>query len=357
MRVLPLAGSYYQMGFEHGSAYAEQIREIAAERVRLCGDPEWVGYSPSTGEVLGFARECLAQHEAYAPHLMEELSGISDSSGVSLAELSILNGYTDFIDTLYAAGKGEAATRRKADNCTAFMVPDGSSDSRQGFLGQTWDMHSTATPYVIMLRIEPEDAPAALIFTITGCVGMIGLNNAGIGVAINNLSGGDGQVGVTWPFVIRRMLEQRHIDDALACLTSANLAGAHNYMLFDGSGNGYNVEAMSSHHHVSPLKSQPVAHTNHCLAKGAIACQRPMQDSSMEDSTRRLDRAQQLLTKPSLSISDLMALTRDRPHICTYSEPPYFDETCGAAIMQPATGKFWAVWGLPSENEFELLQI
>jgi hypothetical protein len=28
-------------------------------------------------------------------------------------------------------------------------------------------------------------------------------------------------------------------------------------------------------------------------------------------------------------------------------------ESSGAAIMRPATGDFWAVWGLPPENEYE----
>ena len=47
----------------------------------------------------------------------------------------------------------------------------------------------------------------------------------------------------------------------------------------------------------------------------------------------------------------LTALTRD-PVICVRATPPTEMETCGAAIMQPATGQFWAVQGLPTDNDY-----
>ncbi len=47
-----------------------------------------------------------------------------------------------------------------------------------------------------------------------------------------------------------------------------------------------------------------------------------------------------------------MALTRDET-ICVRGTPPMHIESCGAAIMRPSTGDFWAVWGLPAENDYE----
>ena len=55
-------------------------------------------------------------------------------------------------------------------------------------------MHDSATPHVILLRSRPADAPDFLCFTTVGCVGMIGLNEAGVAVGINNLLGADGQI-------------------------------------------------------------------------------------------------------------------------------------------------------------------
>jgi isopenicillin-N N-acyltransferase-like protein len=222
--------------------------------------------------------------------------------------------------------------------------------------GQTWDMHATATPYVILINGTPQDSPNFLAFTITGCVGMIGMNSEGIAVGINNLMSTDGQIGVTWPFVVRKILQQDNLESAMDCLTSAPLAGAHNYMLMDKHGDGYEVEAMSSHVHVEKLEADAIAHTNHCLVDRNLTVQRQRPPESQASSEKRLSRAYDLLQEES-SPEDLMDITRDDEAICVRPKPPMNVESCGAAIMRPATGDFWAVWGLPAENDYEHFSI
>ena len=60
-----------------------------------------------------------------------------------------------------------------------------------------------------------------------------------------------------------------------------------------------------------------------------------------------------MLANDSITIDDLMALTRDDVAICTRPKPPMHVESCGAAIMSPSSGDFWAVWGIPADNEYE----
>ena len=197
---------------------------------------------------------------------MAECRGLAAATDLTLAELIIVSGFTDFVDTVYSAcqERKPLAPLLAVDDCTAFIVPDEAADGA-GFFGQTWDMHDTATEFVIMLQVEPNEGPAALVYSTTGCVGQFGMNEHGVAVGINNLLGADGQVGVMWPFVIRKVLQQDNIEDAVACITEAPLAGAHNYLLFDASGVGYNIEAMSTHCAVTPLADAPMVHTNHCL--------------------------------------------------------------------------------------------
>ena len=107
-------------------------------------------------------------------------------------------------------------------------------------------MHDTATDHVVLARLRPDDGPDALVFTTVGCLGQIGMNSAGVSVGINNLTGNDGRFGVTWPTVVREMLAQPTAADALDVLLRADLAGAHNYLILDAGGRGYNVEAMPS---------------------------------------------------------------------------------------------------------------
>ncbi len=389
LRLLELSGSPYAMGYAHGLAYRDDIRRYTLGRVELAGSPGWTGHTTSRADVLALADACVTEHAAYAPDLLEEVRGTADATGLSVAELVITNGFTDFIDLVYAAaqqrvltptpvqpphptpphsregsgstpppqwgrlGGGEQLlTPQAADDCTAFIVPDSRTADGHGFFGQTWDMHDDSTEFVILLRGKPDDGPGYLAFSITGCVGMLGMNEAGIAIGINNLLGGDGQVGVTWPFVVRKALQQTDIDAALACITEAKLAGAHNYLLFDAEGNGYNVEAMSTHCVVTALDRAAIVHTNHCLLPPTIQRSRPRTASSQAASEARLAEAQAFLSDGPVSADDLMELTRRAP-VCVRSTPPLHIESCGAAIMRPATSDFWAVWGPPTDGEYE----
>jgi len=355
IRVLNVAGSYYDMGYQHGKAYRDAIREFTEDRVSLSGDAQWTGRELPRERVLALADACVEEHRAYAPKLMEELQGIADAVDLSLAELIIVNGFTDFIDVVFRAADITLPqpVANVADNCTAFLVPNHRAEHNQGMYGQTWDMHETATPHIIMLHGKPDDAPEYYAFTINGCVGMIGMNDEGICVGINNLSGADGQIGVTWPFVVRKALMQDNIGDALECITDVKLAGAHNYMLMDADGNGYSVERMATSYSVEKLEDQTIAHTNHCLVPKNQAVERERPQDSDHSSKNRLSRAEALLTQTPATPDMLMEITRDGEAICTRPVAPRFVESCGAAIMRPATREFWAVWGLPDENEYE----
>ena len=325
IRVIKLTGKPYDMGWAHGKRFHDEIHMFTEERLHLSQDANWTGHNLSRSAVIALAEACVAEHQAYAPDLMQELQGMADATGLSLAELVINNGFTDFIDVVYNLGDitVPAAPSLVSDNCTAFMVPAERSASGQAFFGQTWDMHASATPYVILIHGQPDNAPDFLTFTITGCVGMIGMNSAGITVGINNLMATDGQIGVTWPFVVRKILQQEDLDAALECLTSAKLAGAHNYMLMDKTGKGYEVEAMSTSLHVHELTDETITHTNHCLIQQNIDVSRERPPESTASSENRLRRARELLAKSAVTIDDLMALTRDDVAICTRPKAAY----------------------------------
>ena len=141
--------------------------------------------------------------------------------------------------------------------------------------------------------------------------------------------------------------------DALACLTGAKLAGAHNYMLMDAQGQGCEVEAMSTRQHIHELGSDTIVHTNHCLIQQNLDVARERPPEAQNSSENRLRRAQELLAKSDVTLDDLIALTRDDVAICTRPTPPMHVESCGAAIMRPCAGDFWSVWGIPADNEYQ----
>lgn len=350
-RTLALTGSPREMGLAHGHACGDEVRRYTAGRVALAGSEAWAGQAMDRAAVLALATDCLDAHHDYAPDLMIELEGIAEATGLTPAELVITNGFTDFIDLAYSRGGGDVATECVEDDCTAFIVPDHLGTDGHGWLGQTWDMHADSAPFVTLLQARPDHSPGFIAFSLTGCLGMIGMNDAGIAIGINNLLGAGGQAGVSWPFVVRKALQQTDIDAATACVTGAKLMGAHNFMLFDRHGQGINIEAMPGHCHVTRSDHAALVHTNHCLALDTQRLCRLRPPASQASSEARLNRARTLLEHPPVTTEALMALTRD-PVICVRAAPPLDMQTCGAAIMQPANGMFWAVQGLPSENDY-----
>jgi isopenicillin-N N-acyltransferase-like protein len=344
IRVTRLAGSPEAMGERHGATFADEIRTYAEGRISLSAE----GTSLTRDELVAVATSMLPAHEEYDAALHAEMLAMASAAGLSPGEAVIVGGYTDFLDTVRAVA-GAAPTE---NNCTSVIVPDELSDGA-GFLAQTWDMNASATPHVVLFDIAPEGGPSALVFTTVGTLGQIGMNEAGIAIGINNLTVTDGTVGVTWPFVVRKVLAQTRFEDALDAITGARLAGGHSFLLFDDQGRGAVVEALPSRTHVERMNGRLLVHTNHCLVAETQAAEaiRPV-DLDLS-SKRRLAEAHELLSEVPITYETLAAMTRDERSICRHPEPPFDYATCGAAIMRPATRDFWACWGLPSENDYE----
>ncbi len=354
--VLELSGTPFEMGFAHGRAFQGAIRNYAEERVALAGSPVWANRSVSRAEVLALAEACVPIHREFSPDLGEELDGMAAGSGVSVAELIVVGGFTDFVDTVAnpAASSSDAAPSVDGVNeCTAFLVPGEHMTDGVAALAQTWDMHEGSAEHLVLLRGRPRGAPAFLAYTTAGAPAMIGMNELGLSVGINNLMAADGGVGVTWPVVVREMLKCETLDEALAVLARAPLAGGHNYLVMDALGRGANVEAMGSRSAVTRLAERPLAHTNHCLAASTKAVERQRDAASQLDSEARLADAERLLQRPALSIEDLQAITADSVNICHRGVAPRFVGTCGAVVMRPGTRELWAVKGRPSERGYQ----
>lgn len=352
IRILDASGTPGDIGSTHGAAYSDEIRAYAADRVGLVASGLWSGGPMSRGDVLDIADSMLAAHEAFDADLHTEMQAMSEAAGISMAEAVVVGGFTDFVDTVRAIVGGPMPASVQEDDCTAVIIPDSRANG-SGYFAQTWDMHDTATEHVLLLRLKPANSPPAIVFTTTGCMGQIGMNAEGLCVGINNLVSVDGTLGVNWTSVVRGMLKQSTADEALNILLGANLAGAHNFLIFDRHGAGHNVEAMPSVRAVQTLEDLPIVHTNHTTDPATTAVQAEKAPGLMDSSQSRLDKARDLLAEGLVDAERLFALTREPEAICQKATEPYFIESSGAVVMRPGTDDFWACWGRPIESEYE----
>ncbi len=334
LRIIEMSGSAAVLGTTHGSRLAEPIRAYLADRLELSGDPYWSGRTAGASTILSLASRTLDHHEAFDSALYAEMSAMASAAGITDAEAVVVGGFTDLIDVVRAEG-GPAI---EEDDCTAVI------DADRGILAQTWDMHASAGEFVTLLKIAPDHGPRAMVQTTAGCLGQIGLNEAGVAVGINNLTS-IGKPGVTWPFVVRRVLSQTSLDDAVKVVLDADLAGGHNFLLMGPDGAGCNIEAMPGSRHVTRVDTGVFVHSNHCLDPRTALEEGSRNPGNVESSERRLNNGLTLGTNLDLFFSD--------PDINRRAETRHDVATCGAVSMSPAKRSMDAVWGLPGDLPWE----
>ncbi len=355
MQQLTLEGTDFEVGYEHGRKLRDSARECVEKRLRLCEEfPDSQGRLHSRKDILNLARSCIEANRSFDEALWREFEGIAEGAGISTEALLIGNGYTDFKDLLW----DDTGEEKDAGGCTTFIVSAEEARDQKPLIGQTWDLHSSMIPHVVLVTLRAGNAPRVITFTVAGCVGMIGMNEHGVCVGINNLNSKRGVAGVFWPFVVRRMLREESADGALAILRNAPLAGAHNYVILDPANNAYNVEQLPDAFRVDRIDGR-WAHSNHCLFEETAAYERPPEALPKLSTHIRLRQARTLLhaSGDPLSLDALEDISchedPSEPYsICVRPKPEHPVATCGACFMSPADLTVRAVAGIPADNRY-----
>jgi isopenicillin-N N-acyltransferase-like protein len=314
------------------------IRKYTDDRIGLTGQEDWSGGTADRDLILSCADETLAHHESFSESLYAEMVAMAEAAGISPQEAVAVGGFTDLVDVI----RSRVGSAPVEHNCTGIVDP------RAGVLAQTWDMHASAGEFVVMLRIDPLMGPDSFVQTTAGCLGQIGMNAAGIAVGINNLTSW-GKPGVTWPFVVRKVLEQDDLDDAIEVILEADLAGGHNYFVMGPDGSGATIEAMPHSKQVTRTNGSPLVHANNCLFPETQAEEAPRRSDWVENSRLRLSVGEE-------KAEDLTAFFAD-PVISRDAKTPQEVGTCGAVIMQPGSLTMRAVWGVPGEHPWEIFRL
>ncbi len=347
LQVIELSGSPRQMGRAHGEQFRDAIHDFAARRLDACAQQATsAGWPDPRADVLGFCESALIEHERFAPAVYEEFRGIAEGADIGLDRLMMCNGLTDIID-VFAAPPDPSA------GCTAWLAaPEATAD---GFVlaGQTWDMHPWAEPFVVAFRRRPDDAPASVTLTTTGCLSLIGVNEAGIAVGNNNLQPTDARAGVMYLAIIHQVLAQSSLASAVNVITTATRMSGHNYYLAGPDGEIVDVETTATRSEVITPGGAIYAHSNHYLLPELAKLEAKDPDRS---TLYRLERMGQLLHTRvgELTVESIIEAMSDRTgqrdcRICR-TDPADPAGTCAAAILSPQQGRVWAAQGAPSRN-------
>ena len=251
----PAGKTAREWGQIHGETFRQDIHEISSIRTDLTVN---VGGFKDTAQVFEIAHAHLPVLQRFDANLHAELLGISEGSGVAPEKIIVLNHYTDLRDMGPHGGKSAPPE----DDCSAVLL----RAPVTALLAQTWDMHGSAEPYVMMLHI-PKDGPhpEAWLLSITGCLGMTGMNSMGLAVTINNLHSVDARIGVVWPALVRRILQQEEPESARDIILTAPLGSGHHYVVATGR-HGFALETSGRRRKVVYDSNNAwYIHTNHCI--------------------------------------------------------------------------------------------
>lgn len=317
---LPVGATATEWGEAHGEAFADEIREIAQIRTDLCLS---VGGFRTAEEVFALAATHLPVLEAFDKPLYDELMGIAAGSRRTPEEIVVVNHYTDLRDM----GPNIAG----AEECTVVLA-ETEGDS---YLAQTWDMHASAKAYVLMFQVpEIDGAPAAWMLSITGCIGMAGMNEHGLGCTINNLRSTDAHVGVVWPAIVRRVLRERTAAAGRDIIMDANVGSGHHYLVADAD-SAYGIETSGR---IKKLVHEGTPgnflHTNHCLDDEVGICTAVTAESTTYDRYNWMTRSLEFM--PVVGEEDLwMRLNQPGGVWLDQSsrDNPHAPATCGVISM------------------------
>ena len=237
--LLEVSGSPTERGRAHGETFKELIRDLVAVNFEdmLHGTQGYL----TKERVYEIVSTYAGPNRDYAPHLFEEMEGIAEAADVPVEDLLALNGFLELHDYYSDAFM--------VSGCTSFMVP-GNTSGEGALIAQNYDLSSIYAAAAILIKVKNDHAPDALFYTSAGMLGCAGVNDAGIGVVINNLVPSDASGGVLYPFIIRRILESVRIGDAIDAVIVKPRASGMNYVMCDENGEIYDLETTAKEYEV-----------------------------------------------------------------------------------------------------------
>jgi isopenicillin-N N-acyltransferase-like protein len=316
-----------QRGRLHGEAFRGPIAELAKIRRELMVQKN-PGLTPQ--RIATLAAQQWGETLLFDSVVADEIAGLSDGSGLSLEDIIVLNNYTDFRDILVPD-----------QGCSVMYV-----NRREPLAGQTWDMHASAKNYVCCIEIDAENAvDRQVIFSLVGCVGLMGYNGRGMMVGVNNINTSGARPGVIWPVLIRSLLQRRTFASMRELLTTAPVTSGHTYLLATAEqAEFWEVMPDLSERvsRVAPPERGQLFHTNHCL--GEKSRQRELVAAQSSTTHVRFGLLEKKIGQVK-SFDDAYALLNDHENypqaICSNYQSGVQDPsvTCGGALGDLQSGK------------------
>jgi len=358
---LHLAGNPLECGRAHGRGARPAIAHNVALYLRRFQEDGRIDHDEIWRRASQYQQLIERENPAYAA----EMRGIAEGARQDLLDIVAVNVryeilYTEFV----RVGLERELATPGVGGCTAFAVLPSHSANGHLLIGQNWDWIPGIRGAVV--AAHREGLPESLGFTEAGIAGAkIGVNGAGIGLAINGLvTDRDSWSRLKKPFHVRcwEVLAASTLPDALRSVSGSERACSANFVVGKAGEQGSEVvdieAAPDSEFHLTP-EDGLLVHANHFTHPDASRLRQPLADDR-PSTFHRHARMQSLLRETTtggekVRIGDLKEILRDHDEtpnsICRHideTQPPNFRyETVVSAILDVDAKEMFIASGPP----------
>ncbi len=368
--IIETRGTPYDVGHQIGVAARAHLRAMHAETRDEYRNP-WQ-------QLRRASAPFVVATQKHLPRVFEEMRGVADGAEIPFDDLFLMS----VEELLYEEVRGAVAassvtpTHHHAHaNRVALCVmtrrrhpspPKGCSDlaaappaTRDGhvWLAHNNDLGPSSRAHLFVTHFRVNGEPEILAVTIGGWFISVGLNNAGIALTGNQLNANDSRAGAPRLLVVRDILAQTNLDDALASALLPERASSYNNIIASQDARIVNVEGSATAAALTWAQNDggAVAHTNHYLAPEMLhfEADAPHVNMSASRCARAFDYTQKYRGRIDFEIC--ARFVRDHVYapwsVCKHAGQSV---TVFSALMDLTDLKLWLAPGNPCVNEFAL---
>ncbi len=360
MKIIDLSGSAFERGQIHGAAMAASIvQNVEIYRNRFLDG------GISKKELMQKATEWGQRFAAHDPDYATEMEGIAKAADLPFEDIALLNARYELAYSL-STEEGAAANKilTTPEGCTAFGLLPEHTINNDTLIGQNWDWLAGLIGNMCVIRGQIDDGPAFMTVTQAGIVGgMIGLNEAGIGLCVNGLSAvNDGRNLDRRPFHIRvrDIMRCETLSDALRVILATDRTCSTNWLLAHADGEILNIETSADVANYLYPENGVITHGNHFINRQNIKSDFERISPSTLYRTPRLKRLIESRQQP-WSLDQIKPLMMDHAGlpmaICRHPDPKEPETrrtaTVATALLNVSSQYMEVTDGPPCESNYQ----
>ena len=347
-----LSGTPHERGITYGRECREMIDRTISDYERYFNNKPNLSWDCA----IQMAAKFIPAIEAFAPELMEEMQGISEGSGYSFEKILAINCRSEL---LRFEGSHDDRHDKALEECSCIGVLPERTSNGHVLTAQNWDMYYWAEEHGVVLEVLQDDGPDYFCLTEAGQLARYGLNQAGIGLAINSLPREKECESISVPSAIlrRKFISIGNWAECLDTLFSAKHMAPMNFLVSNGNmqGDMMCIEASSDGAQIIYPEKGLIYHTNHFLSSGHFLYGRKGSSVNRFNTMKRL-----LKDIGPIEIPDLISVLN-----CTFGAPESIlnhrnnrdkeIEQCATLacfVIDATERRFWVRKGNIRENPF-----